>query len=219
MYAADVYKLMEETADAAFAVTLSGEICFWNRAAERLFGYSASDVLDKTCDEVLQGTGALGTLLCRKGCSVQCSAAHTNSIPTFDLEVTAGSGKRIWVSVSTIVFEESRFHRRLVVHLSRDISKRKETEQAFSQMLDLSRQVIAIGECQPPSTPVDALSDQQQRILLLFARAKNSAQVAKELGITLPTLRNHLHAINQKLRTHNRLEAVLHAMRRGLIHP
>jgi DNA-binding CsgD family transcriptional regulator len=30
-------------------------------------------------------------------------------------------------------------------------------------------------------------------------------------------LRNHLHAINHKLRTHNRLEAVLSAMKRGLI--
>ena len=50
---------------------------------------------------------------------------------------------------------------------------------------------------------------------MVFAKAKNSSQVAKELGITLPSLRNHLHAVNQKLRTHNRLEAVLHAMRRG----
>jgi PAS domain S-box-containing protein len=219
MYSADVYKLMEGTADAAFAVTLGGEICFWNRSAEQLFGYSAAEVLNKTCDEVLQGTGSLGTLVCRQGCGVQCSAAHTDSIPTFDLEVSTGSGKRIWVSVSTIVFEDSRLHRRVVVHLSRDISRRKETEQAFAQMLELSRHVIAIGECQPAPMPVEALSDQQQRILMLFAKAKNSAQVAKELGITLPTLRNHLHAINQKLRTHNRLEAVLHAMRRGLIHP
>ena len=61
------------------------------------------------------------------------------------------------------------------------------------------------------------LSEQEQRILRLFAKAKNSAQIAGELGITLPTLRNHLHSINEKLRTHNRLEAVMHAMRRGLI--
>jgi DNA-binding CsgD family transcriptional regulator len=53
--------------------------------------------------------------------------------------------------------------------------------------------------------------------MALFSQAKNSGQVAKELGITLATLRNYLHAINQKLRTHNRLEAVLHAIKRGLI--
>lgn len=40
MLAGEVYKLLEGTADAAFAVTLDGEICFWNRAAEVLFGGS-----------------------------------------------------------------------------------------------------------------------------------------------------------------------------------
>ena len=32
--------------------------------------------------------------------------------------------------------------------------------------------------------------------------------IARTLGITAQTLRNHLHHINRKLRTHNRLEAV-----------
>jgi DNA-binding NarL/FixJ family response regulator len=53
----------------------------------------------------------------------------------------------------------------------------------------------------------------------LFAKAKNFSEIARDLGITLPTLRNHLHSINEKQRTHNRLEAVMHAMQRGLIYP
>jgi DNA-binding NarL/FixJ family response regulator len=103
------------------------------------------------------------------------------------------------------------------VHLSHDISKRKEAERTFAKMMELSKQVVSIGESQSRPAPIELLSEQEQRILTLFAKAMNSGQVAKELGITLPTLRNHLHAINQKLRTHNRLEAVLHAMKRGLI--
>ena len=51
----------------------------------------------------------------------------------------------------------------------------------------------------------------------VFARAQNSSEIARELGITQPMPRNHLHSINQKLRTHNRLEAVMHAMQRGRI--
>ncbi|HYL38657.1 MAG TPA: PAS domain S-box protein [Bryobacteraceae bacterium] len=217
MLAGDVYRLLEGTADAAFVVTLEGEICFWNAAAERLFGYSQTDVLSKTCDQVLKGKGALGTTVCCGECSVQRCAVHTESIPTFDLEVTTRSGQRRWVSVSTIVFEDSRLHRRLIVHLSHDISQRKEAERSLAKIIELSKHVVSIGESQSQPAPVESLSDQEQRILMLFAKAKNSGQVAKELGITLPTLRNHLHAINQKLRTHNRLEAVLHAMRRGLI--
>jgi DNA-binding CsgD family transcriptional regulator len=83
--------------------------------------------------------------------------------------------------------------------------------------MDLSKEVLSVGDTRSGIAPIEALSGQEQRILKLFANAKNSGQVAKELGITLPTLRNHLHSVNQKLRTHNRLEAVLHAMKRGLI--
>ncbi|MGH9605162.1 MAG: LuxR C-terminal-related transcriptional regulator [Terracidiphilus sp.] len=41
--------------------------------------------------------------------------------------------------------------------------------------------------------------------------------MAKALKISPQTLRNHLHHINRKLRTHNRLEAVTHAQQRHLI--
>ena len=217
MFAGDVYKLLEGTADAAFVVTVEGEICSWNAAAEKLTGYAAAEVLSRTCHEVLQGRGALGTVVCGGECSVHHCAVETESIPTFDLEITTHSGERRWVSVSTIVFDDSRLHRRLIAHLLHDISDRKELEQAFSRMLELSKQVLSVGNGPTRPSPVERLSEQEERVLKLFAAAKNSAQIAKELSITLPTLRNHLHAINQKLRTHNRLEAVLHAIKRGLI--
>lgn len=217
MFAGDVYKLLEGTADASFVVTIEGEICFWNSAAERLFGYKPDEVLNQTCYGVLQGEGALGTIVCNGECSVQHCAAHGRPIPAFDLEVKTRSGQRIWVNISTIVFEDSRLHRRLIAHLAHDITERKQVEQAFARMVDLSKEVISVGDGHPGLAPIESLSEQEQRILKLFADARNSGQVAKDLGITLPTLRNHLHAINQKLRTHNRLEAVLHAMKRGLI--
>lgn len=217
MFAGDVYKLLEGTADAAFVVTLEGEICFWSRAAERLFGYPAAEVLSKSCHGVLHGEDASGAIVCAGEHSVQHCACQGYPISAFDLEVTTRSGQRIWVSISTIVFEDTRLHRRLIAHLAHDISERKQIEQAFARMVDLSKEVISVGDGHPGLAPIETLSDQEQRILKLFAQAKNSGQVAADLAITLPTLRNHLHAINQKLRTHNRLEAVLQAMKRGLI--
>ena len=217
MFAADVYELLEGCADASFVFTLGGEICFWSTAAEQLFGYTAGDVAGRTCDEVLHGTGVLGTSVWSGERGLQRCALDDKAIPTFELEVTTASGRRTWVNVSTIVFDDSRTHRRLIAHLCSDISQRKERERSFEQMMELSKQVISLGENRVEAAPVQALSQQEQRILRLFGKAKSSAQVARELHITLPTLRNHLHAINQKLRTHSRLEAVLHAMKRGLI--
>jgi len=51
----------------------------------------------------------------------------------------------------------------------------------------------------------------------MFAAGKDAPRIAKAFGISPQTLRNHLHHINKKLRTHNRLEAVTHAVQRHLI--
>jgi DNA-binding CsgD family transcriptional regulator len=174
-------------------------------------------VLNRTCHEVLDGHGALGTQVCTGDCSVQQCAAQKLEIPDFDLEVKTRSGERLWVNVSTLVFEEPRHNRRLVVHLARDISRRKKSEGLLAKMLEISKEMVAVSDHNTRAAPVSPLSEQEQRILSLFAKAKNSSEIARELGITLPTLRNHLHNINEKLRTHNRLEAVMHAMQRGLI--
>jgi PAS domain S-box-containing protein len=217
MLEAELFAFLERTADAAFAVTREGQICSWNQAAERLFGYSSADVLNRACYEVLDGRGALGTQVCIGDCSVQQCAAQKLEIPDFDLEVKTGSGERLWVNVSTLIFEEPRRNRRLVVHLARDISRRRRSEELLAKMLEISKEMVAVADHNARAAPVSPLTEQEQRILRLFAKAKNSSEIARELGITLPTLRNHLHSINEKLRTHNRLEAVMHAMQRGLI--
>ena len=217
MLEAELFAFLERTSDAAFAVTEQGEIRFWNESAKRLFGCPASEALNRTCHDVLDGRGTLGEQVCSGGCSVHLCAAQHRDIPDFDLEVKTTSGSRLWVNVSTIVYEEPRRNRMLIVHLARDISHRKKKEELLAKMLDLSRELAASSEHADGLAPVSSLSEQEQRILRLFAKAKNSTEIARELGITLPTLRNHLHSINEKLRTHNRLEAVMHAMQRGLI--
>jgi DNA-binding CsgD family transcriptional regulator len=217
MLETELFAFLERTADAVFAVTDQGEIRFWNQSAEDLFGYSASEVMNRTCHDVLAGRGPLGTEVCSGGCSIQFCAAQYGKVPNFDLEVRISSGGRLWVNISTIVFDEPRRNRRLIVHLARDISNRKKNEELIANMVDLSKQVAATFGHVDGIEPVSPLSERETKILRLFAKANNSADIARELAITLPTLRNHLHSINEKLRTHNRLEAVMHAIQRGLI--
>jgi PAS domain S-box-containing protein len=214
----ELFDFVNAAADAAFSVNEQGEILSWNAAAERLFGFTGSEVLGKGCYEVLHGRGALGTQVCHQGCSIlECSGGRTE-IPNFDLEVRVRSGKRIWVNLSTLVWQNPRTQHHLVVHLARDISRQKKTERATEKMLQVSRQLNkAAAEMVPAASPVDLLSEQELHVLKLFAAGKNSPEIAKELRISLQTLRNHLHHINQKLRTHNRLEAVMHAIQRKLI--
>ncbi len=217
MLESELFALLDRTADAAFAVSEDGDIMYWNKPAERLFGYSADQVKHKSCYQVLHGMGPLGTRVCHEGCSVMECAGKQAEIPNFDMSVKTRSGRRLWINMSTMVFDNPRTGRRLLIHLAHDISEQKKTEQLVHKMLELSQQLGQLGESTARPSPVSPLSEQEKHILQLFAEGKNSPEIANELNISLQTLRNHLHHINQKLRTHNRLETVMNAIQRKLI--
>jgi DNA-binding CsgD family transcriptional regulator len=121
------------------------------------------------------------------------------------------------VNVSTVVFDNQRTGRRLLVRLARDILQNRLNATLLNRALEVARQLVALADDAPEHAPVESLSEQERRVLKLFAAGSNSATTARKLGISPQTLRNHLHNINRKLRTHTRLEAVTHAQRRGLI--
>ena len=147
---------------------------------------------------------------------MECAGKQVE-IPNFDMGVKTRSGQRIWINMSVIIFDNPRTGRRLLVHLARDISEQKKTEQLVHKVLDLSQQLSQLGESSRRTAPVSDLSEREKHILCRFAEGKSTANVAKSLDISPQTLRNHLHHINQKLRTHSRLEAVMHAIHRKLI--
>jgi PAS domain S-box-containing protein len=211
--------LLEQTSDAAYTVTEQGELCSWNRAAERLFGYPASEVLGRHVEEVFDAFDSLGTepLIGGAGTAVRDPVTSGRRIPHFDLDVRTRSGARLWVNVSTIVFDNRRTGRRLLVRLARDITQRRLNAALLNRLLGIARQVVALPDEVSQQAPVETLTNHEREILELFAEGNNAASIARKLGISAQTLRNHLHHINRKLGTHNRLEAVTHAQRRGLI--
>ena len=213
----ELFDLLEGTADAAFTVTEQGEICSWNKAAERIFGFGKAEALQNGCQSLLRGRGPLGTQVWGDNCSIRDYVARDLEIPNFDLEVKILSGRRMWVSVSTLVYENPRNHRRLVVHFGHDITERKKNEELLQKMIQISRQLVSLPDVVIGPIPISPLSEHEKSILRLFSSGKNASQIARNLGITPQTLRNHLHHINQKLHTHNRLEAVTHAAQRKLL--
>ena len=213
----ELFALLQGTTDAAFSVSEEGEIKSWNKAAEKLFGYSAAEAVHKTCYEILEGMGPLGTRVCHQNCSVAECAGGSTEIPNFDMSVKTRSGERLWINMSTLVFDNQRTGRRLLIHLAHDVTEQKKSEELTHKMLDLSKQLSSVSEVSVRAAPISPLSDQEKHILRRFAEGKDGDEVAHILGISPQTLRNHLHHINQKLRTHNRLEAVMNAIQRKLI--
>jgi PAS domain S-box-containing protein len=216
MLDSELFALLERTSDAAFSVNEEGEIMSWNKAAEKLLGHSAIEAIHKTCYEILEGMGPLGTRVCHQHCSV-AECVGSNEIPNFDMSVKTRSGERLWINMSTLVFDNQRTGRRLLVHLAHDVSEQKRSEELVRKVLDFSRQLSSVGEAPLRASPISPLSEQETQILRLFADGKRSSEIIRSLKISSQTLRNHLHHINQKLRTHNRLEAVMNALQRKLI--
>jgi PAS domain S-box-containing protein len=217
MLEAELFAFLSGASDGVFVVRESGEICYWNRAAQDLFGYSEEEVLGKTCSELLHGVGSLGTQVCLEHCVEMQSTLKPKPMPNFDLSVTTRDGERKWVNISTVPYLNRRTQKTLIVHLARDISVQKSREETFRKMIAVSREVCAMDDSPNGAAPITPLSSHELEILRMFAEGKAAPGIAKALGISPQTLRNHLHHINKKLRTHNRLEAVTHAVQRHLI--
>jgi DNA-binding NarL/FixJ family response regulator len=69
----------------------------------------------------------------------------------------------------------------------------------------------------PSAMPVDPLTDRELEVLRLLARPMSVAEISSELYVSIHTARNHVRAVLAKLRAGSQLEAVVTAVRLGLV--
>lgn len=69
----------------------------------------------------------------------------------------------------------------------------------------------------PGNGSLPALTPRQHEILRLLDHGLATGQIAKQLGLSEETVRNHIRGVLQSLEAHSRLEAVAVARRRGLL--
>lgn len=217
MLAAELFSLLEGTGDPAFATDNQQLICAWNRAAGRILGCTPSQVLGKRCDLIFQGQSALGINVCSEECSVMKCALRGQEISGFEMKVKTRSRGSIWVMASVLVFRDDRTSRHLVAHILHDINRSKQRETLNSRLIRLAQQIAAVPEIEESLPPAPSLSEKERTVLRLIAEGKSPGGAATDLGIADGTLRNYLSNINEKLGTHNRLEAIFQAKRRGII--
>lgn len=67
--------------------------------------------------------------------------------------------------------------------------------------------------------PGPALTQRERQVLELVARGDANKEIARTLGISENTVKNHLRNILEKLHLQNRVQAVMYALREGLIAP
>ncbi len=76
---------------------------------------------------------------------------------------------------------------------------------------------IQVGVDDAPEETFRALSTREMEILKLITRGLSNKEIAKALGISRQTVKNHMTSILRKLAVNDRTQAAVYALRRGWI--
>ncbi len=69
----------------------------------------------------------------------------------------------------------------------------------------------------PREEPLEKLTDREEEILKLLAAGLSNREIAQKLSLSEGTVKNHISAILAKLHANDRTQAVLTALKRGLV--
>jgi len=128
--------IMNNASDAIVLFDSEGHIFFWNPAAERLFGYSKEESLDRNFFELLvPAEGESGWLHAIKGEHAQIANVALSGLPsgrTVELKALCRDGGTVDIEVALSNFNvgSSKYN----VGIARDISRRKQFEKELVRL-------------------------------------------------------------------------------------
>ena len=104
----------------------------------------------------------------------------------------------------------------LLQHVAADRARSPDAAAHASRILDQA--AIAVESAQEPrATPDDPLSQREREVLRLLDSELSGPEIARQLYVTLNTLRTHTKRIFTKLDVTTRAAAVRRAHERGLL--
>ncbi len=201
-------EVLTRTADGAFAIGVDGKVVLWNRAAEKMLGYSAREAIGRPCCDLFVGYDDSGNRLCYQGCHVMSLVKMGDPVQSFDMRTRTKAGRPIWLNLSTLTVPAGLPGGPLTVHLFRDVTATKE-------LLELVQERLARPAMAEPTA--DVLTRRELEILRMIATGVSTKAAADKLHVSPATVRNHVQNILGKLGAHSRLEAVAIAPRQRLL--
>ena len=223
---AEVLDVLAQSDTPAVATDMAGHILFWNRAAERLLSRPGREVLGRRCYDVLAGRDVFGNRFCHENCSVVSMGRKGEAVQGFEMVLTSPAKQEQALNVTILKVPSSRPDLFTLVHLLQPIDRTTRLNRALEQLgasrptpasRDAWRPVATTASSLTPPASSPPLTDREKEILRWVAAGLQNKEVAQKLGISLATVRNHIHNILEKLEVHSKLEAVSLAFRQGWV--
>lgn len=183
------------SAEALFAVDGEQRIIAWNAEAGRIFGYCPETAIGEHCYEIVAACDLGGQRFCRSNCAVIRTSRLGGTPSPMRLQARSPGGQTATVEISTIVLAPEGAAT-AVIHLCRSL------------------QPLAPGAAEPPRLSV---TQREREVLAALCRGETTEEMARGLGLTATTVRNHVQHLLAKLAVHSRAEVVAMAYRDGLL--
>lgn len=195
----------EERRPWTAAVEVDGQdrIVLWSAAAEILFGHEPPAAAGLRLQDLLDGRDVFGNRLCHDACWLQDAFQSGEPVQRFELDVRHARGQRIRVVVEVEQGARAQGWCYRFLPDLRHGERRRAPAPRFAASASSATSV--------------ALTQRERQVLQLLARGSGTAEIARELGISLTTVRNHTQHLLDKLGAHTRLQAVSHALQHGLL--
>ena len=215
------------TSEALFVADDKGRIKYWSEGAERLVGYSEDEVLGKRCYSVLCGRRG-GKAWCQPDCAVRRTVRRGSLPAHIVVDVRARNGSRVPVEAAFLVRKERKKY--VVAHLLLDASREHRLRRALEDVRRLLEGLETDGPADSASdeTPtlcfgsclaaadLSVLSRRETEALRCLTGGMTNEEIARQLGVSPLTARNHVQHTLKKLGLHRRTQAVAAAIEQGL---
>ena len=201
-----VDQALADSDDGAFVIGADGRIVLWNRAAERILAYTASEVIGRRCGDIFVGRDHDRNRVCYQG----GHAKMGEPIQTFDMQTRTKAGTPVWINVSILVVPDNSTAGTLTIHLFREVTTTR-------GLLTFVQEQLSPPAPDAGPAALGGLTRRELELLRLLALGLNTMAAAKRLRVSQATIRNHVQNIFGKLGVHSRLEAVAHANRHRLL--
>lgn len=197
----------------AFATDSRERVVFWNRGAATVLGRRSEEALGRRCYEILCGRDVFGNRLCYQNCPVSAMARADEPISGFEVRVPSPrpGGEPSLLHVTILRLPGPRPDLFTLVHVLQPIDQAARVARTLGHL----EGTTALDPLRPDAAP--PLTPRETEVLQLVAAGLQNKEIAQKLGLSLATVRNHVHNTLEKLDVHSKLEMISMAFRKGWV--